>query len=392
MAYIVLFVSLAFLLIYIFLILYYRSAWNSISDYVISKEKFSTKVTVIIPARNEEKNIGRCLESITAQDFPAEQLQVIVVDDHSEDETASIVLKFAHKQVELIDLSSFTHQNINSYKKKAIEVAIAKSSGELIITTDADCIVPPLWLQTIVSFFNEENAKFIAMPVTFSRRRSLLGIFQLLDFMVLQGITGASVEQGVHSMCNGANLAYSKEAFFAVEGFKGIDGIASGDDMLLMHKIAVRYPDDIHFLKSPDVVVETAPMDTLRDFFNQRIRWASKADKYDDKRIFAVLLIVYLFNFLLLAIPFGLAWFNPRFTFQLSGITIIFSLAEWWVLMLVVKTWIEMRFLFPVAMFFDRAKLLWWFPLAQPFHILYTVIAGWLGKFGSYEWKQRKVK
>lgn len=392
MAYIILLVSLAFLVMYLFLILYYRSAWNSIDDYVLAEEKFSTKVTVIIPARNEEKNIGLCLESITRQDFPKEQLQVIVVDDHSEDQTAAIVRKFAQKGVVLIDLSSFIDQNINSYKKKAIEIAIARSTGELIITTDADCIVPPLWLRTIVSFYNEEKAKFIAMPVAFSDNTSFLGIFQSLDFMVLQGITGASVEQGVHSMCNGANLAYNKEAFFAVDGFKGIDGIASGDDMLLMHKIAVRYQEDIHFLKSPDVVVETKPMDTLRSFFNQRIRWASKADKYDDKRIFAVLLIVYLFNFLLLAIPLGLAWYNPRFTFQFFGTSVIFSLAQWWILLLIIKTWVEMRFLFPVAIFFNRAKLLWWFPLAQPFHILYTVIAGWLGKFGSYEWKQRKVK
>jgi cellulose synthase/poly-beta-1,6-N-acetylglucosamine synthase-like glycosyltransferase len=392
MASIILIISLAFLVMYMLLILYYRSGWISIPDYIISKEKYFTKVTVIIPARNEEKNIGACLDSIVNQDFPLEQLQVIVINDHSEDGTALVVKKFAGKNVELIDLKDHIDGKINSYKKKAIEVAMAKSTGELIITTDADCIVPSLWLQTIVSFFNEEQAKFIAMPVVYKTNGTFLGTFQSLDFMTLQGITGASVDKGIHSMCNGANLAYSKEAFYAVDGFSGIDGIASGDDMLLMHKIAVKYPDDIHFLKSPDVIVQTAPMSTFRSFLNQRIRWASKADKYDDNRIFAVLLMVYLFNFLLLALPVTLFWYNPRYFFHSANVTIIFSLAEWWVLMLIIKTWIEMRFLFPVAVFFNKAKLLWWFPLAQPFHILYTVVAGWLGKFGSYEWKERKVK
>ena len=98
--------------------------------------------------------------------------------------------------------------------------------------------------------------------------------------MTLQGITGASVYKKFHSMCNGANLAYEKKAFNDAGGFEGIDNIASGDDMLLMHKIQKIYPDRIKYLKSADVVVQTQPQETLKDFMNQRIRWASKADKY----------------------------------------------------------------------------------------------------------------
>ena len=196
--------------------------------------------------------------------------------------------------------------------------------------------------------------------------------------MTLQGITGASVHKKIHSMCNGANLAYTRKAFDEAGGFKDIDHIASGDDMLLMHKMYRLYPGAVKFLKSKDVIVQTQPMHRVKDFINQRIRWASKADKYDDKRIFSVLLLVYLFN----------CW---CFT---MGIITLFqcSVGYWFIGLLSGKIIVELFFLYPVAKFFDKEKLLWWFPFAQPFHIIYTIIAGWLGKFGRYKWKGRNVK
>jgi hypothetical protein len=105
-------------------------------------------------------------------------------------------------------------------------------------------------LQTIAAFYEKNNAAFIAMPVRYYSNKNFLEIFQSLDFMTLQGITGASVYKKFHSMCNGANLAYSKKIFFEVDGFTGIDTIASGDDMLLMHKIFKHNPEKVFFLKS----------------------------------------------------------------------------------------------------------------------------------------------
>ena len=189
-------------------------------------------------------------------------------------------------------------------------------------------------------------------------------------------------------MCNGANLAYTKKAFEEVGGFTGIDNIASGDDMLLMHKIYKRWPDKVLFLRSKEAIVQTAPVNSIKEFFSQRIRWASKADKYDDKRIFAVLLLVYLVNLLLLILPI-IALFNNA---QYSMFNVQCSLMGVWLLLLLAKTITELIFLYPVAKFFGKQSMLWMFPLMQPFHIIYTVIAGWLGKFGSYRWKERTVK
>ncbi len=379
-------ISLFFILVYSGLIIFYRQSWLSIPEFFIStKEVNHTKISVIIPARNEEQNIGICLSSILHQNYPAHLFEVIIVDDHSTDTTERIVKSFAANNVKLISLKDFTEGGVlNSYKKKAIDVAIQQSSGTLIVTTDADCIVPKTWLQCIATFYEQNHPALIAAPVAYYNENSFLKIFQSLDFITLQGITGASVHKKFHSMCNGANLAYERKAFDEVNGFKGIDTIASGDDMLLMHKIYQRYPERVMFLKSPQAIVETQAMETLADFFNQRIRWASKSDKFEDKRIFWVLVLVYFFNvWLFLLTILGLI---ALIGYHSSGVM--------WLLLyvFVIKVLIELLFIYPVATFFSKQKIVSWFTFSQPFHILYTIIAGWLGKFGSYKWKERKVQ
>lgn len=386
---------------YAILIIYYRQWWQQIPDYQPSQnynsssvfagtmhKKNTTKISIIISARNEEQNITHCLQSILVQTYPADLFEIIVVDDHSTDNTVQIVKSFDKKNIHCIFLKDFVSGAFNSYKKKAIEVAIAQSTGNLIVTTDADCFMDKNWLQTIASFYEAYKPAFIAAPVSINCDNSFLSIFQALDFMTLQGITGASVFKKMHSMCNGANLAYEKIAFREVDGFKGIDNIASGDDMLLMHKIYKQYPKRVLFLKSKEAIVQTLAMDTWRNFFNQRIRWASKADKYGDKRILPVLILVYFFNLLLLILPVVAIFSNTIFSFFNYQLSII----KYWLGLVVLKTLVELFFLFPVAKFFNKQIILWWFPLAQPFHILYTVVAGWLGKFGSYTWKSRIVK
>lgn len=383
---ILLIISILLLSVYALLIIYYRIGWSQLPGYVLRKDsppaagsQPSVVISLIIPARNEAENLPSLLDSLQDQTLSKDLFEVIVIDDHSTDETVAIAKKYPF--VTCLSLKDFIRESsINSYKKKAIEIGIAHSKGELIVTTDADCYAQPEWLQTIVAFYKEHQPELIVMPVSINCSARPIEIFQALDFMSLQGITAASVHKKMHSMCNGANLAYTRKAFYTVNGFAGIDTIASGDDMLLMHKIAKQYPDGIRFLKSQHVIVQTAPVHTVAAFFNQRIRWASKADKYDDKRIFLVLLLVYFLNVLLLILPL------------LSVISGQWPVLRYWLLLIAAKTIIELIFLFPVAKFFNKQPLLRAFPLAQPFHIVYTVIAGWLGKFGSYQWKERKVK
>ncbi len=383
-------ISIILFILYAILIIYYRFAFASIPIIKQSNNKIinqSTKLSIIIPARNEEQNIENCLQSILQNNYPSHLFEIIVVDDHSEDYTANIVRKYEQQNVKLISLNNFVTEKINSYKKKAIEVAIAQANGTLIITTDADCIVPNTWLKTIATFYEEKKPAFIASPVLIDIGWSLIQVFQSIDFMTLQGITAAVVHKKKMTMCNGANMAYEKNAFYEVGGFTGIDNIASGDDMLLMHKIYKRYPDRVLFLKSNNAIVKTEPVKTIKQFFNQRIRWASKADKYDDKRILPVLILVYFFNMMMLGLPI-ICFFNNA---QYSILNVQYTMFGFWLWMLLLKIVAELIFLFPVASFFKKKSMLWFFPFLQPFHICYTIIAGWLGKFGKYTWKERIV-
>ncbi len=379
-----LFFFLFFLLmvVYAVLIAYYHSAWNRLPEFVLPEKSASVFISVIIAARNEENNINGLLQSLYDQRYPKELYEVIIIDDHSTDNTWPLLQeqRFSPMQVRPLQLQDFVEERsaIASYKKKAIETGINAAAGTLIVTTDADCRFNPMWLQTIAGFYEANNAKFIAAPVTFHNQRTLLSVFQSLDFLTLQGITAASVYKRFHSMCNGANLAYEKSAFYEVNGFNNIDNIASGDDMLLMHKIFKQYPNRVFYLKNREAIVTTDPVTTWKQFFHQRIRWASKADKYDDKRIFIVLLLVYLLN-----------------VFFLAGAVAAFFKTTWLMLVLLLllaKVLIEFPFVNSVAIFFGQQKLMKYFPFLQPLHIGYTIIAGWLGKFGHYEWKGRRIR
>lgn len=345
----------------------------SIPGFAPPQGSFQTTISVIIPARNEENNIGALLDALSRQTYSAELFEVIVVDDHSEDKTAEIV-----KQDSRIKLLSLHDDNINSYKKKALEAGIAAATGNLVVTTDADCIPPENWLKAIAAFKEKEGSVFIAAPVTIHCNSSLVQVFQAMDFMVLQGITGAVVHKKKMSMCNGANLAYERKAFYAVNGFAGTDHIASGDDMLLMHKIWKQYPGQVHYLKSKEALVSTQPVKTWKAFFNQRIRWASKAKQYDDKRILPVLAFVYIFNLSLIAILVAGFWNN-----------------SYWIAFLLLwlaKTLVELPLFSSLSSFFNKQWTVKWFFFLQPLHILYTVISGLFGQFGKYEWKGRRVK
>lgn len=372
------FIAVLLSLLYAVLILYYRDGWLRLPEYRPDNTLTPiTKVSILIPARNEEANIGPLLKDIMAQYYPPELMEVIVIDDHSTDRTADIASSF--KGVTCISLSDFTEGKfLNAYKKKAIEIAIQQSNGELIITTDADCRMCQYWVRSIVRYYETYRHQLIASPVLFTTDNSWFQTFQSIDFTAMQGITGALSATHSGTMCNGANLAYTRKAFNAVNGFNGIDDIASGDDMLLMHKIEQRFPRKTSYLKCKDAIVYTSPMPTLKTFLQQRTRWASKANTFEDKRITAVLAIVYLFN-LLFPVLLIASFFNNQF---------ISAFIFLWLL----KTALEVSLLLPVSAFFHKKKELTYFALLQFIHIPYVLYAGLRGQTGTYEWKGRQVR
>jgi cellulose synthase/poly-beta-1,6-N-acetylglucosamine synthase-like glycosyltransferase len=382
----------ACLFLYALLILYYHWLW----DHIPTAEKapsgnpqattagsgeiangHSLTVSIIIPARNEGRHIRDCLESILHQSYPAPLLEVIVVNDFSSDQTASMAEE-AGNRVRLLNLADYTGEHsLRAHKKRAIETGISQASGELIVCTDADCIAEPEWIETLVRNFSDNQYQILAAPVKITTDGSLLSIFQALDFISLQGITGAALSKNIYPLCNGANLTYRRTAFYAVDGFKNIDHIASGDDMLLMAKMQDRFPGKAGYLKDRRAIVTTAAADNLTAFFQQRIRWASKISHYGHSATFFTLALVYVLNVCLLVL-FLLSFRDGTW--------------HWLVTFLILKTFAEYFFVSKVAGFFQQRSLMSYFILCQPLHILYTVAAGSFGAFGNYRWKGRVMR
>lgn len=381
--------TLLLLVVYALLFLYYRYGWNLILE---KKENGASNhiatVSVVIPFRNEAHNLPNLLHCLTSQQYPKHLLEIIFIDDHSEDGGAAIFHDLKEDHIKCVSLSEHLNgQKTNAYKKKAIETGIRLSRGELIITTDADCTMGPRWVTSIVEHYEQTHDVLLAMPVMLMPDGTVCGTFQSLDFMTMQGITAASSSLKFHPMCNGANLAYTRAAFEEVDGFTGIDQIASGDDLLLMQKIAKRYPERISFLKCKDAIVLTAPAKGWKAFLQQRIRWASKTDQYHDKKMLPVLAAVYLFNvsvFIMMVLTVCTCLSCDFIDCSPSCIPSMTAV------LLTTKIGVELLLLVPVSSFFSQKKQLFYFPFLQPLHVLYIIVAGWLGKFGTYDWKGRK--
>ena len=368
-----------FFIIAVALLLPYRFIIRRANRQLIFMQRFTAsqvsadKASIIIAARNEETHIGPCLESLLAQDFPREQMEIIVVDDQSVDQTAAVVSSYADRGIRLISLG----KDEAFGKKAAIARGIAAATHGIIITTDADCSYSNKWLNTLLSYREKMNAVFVAAPVQFRKEINLLDRFQSLDFMALQGITAAGVSSKYLNMCNGANLLYAKEAFLQVRGFEGIDHIASGDDMLLMEKIDRAFPGGVAYCFSEDAIVVTEPAASWAAFIQQRIRWSSKAKNYTSIFTKLTLLLVYLVNAAVVSL-------------LLAGI-FDFQLLKYGLLLTLMKTIVELPFMIRIARFFNKSALIAWFIPIQPLHALYTIVAGTFGLFSKYRWKGREV-
>ncbi|MDQ1141350.1 glycosyltransferase family 2 protein [Pedobacter agri] len=368
--------SAALTLVYGLLVLTFIKGWRNLKQINFSQNAPVTKVSVIVAARDEELNIRRTIDDLVNQDYPKHLTEIIFIDDHSTDRTAEIVASYADSGVKLIKLNE--DRALNSYKKKAIQTAIGSCSGDLIVTTDADCKMGVKWLSSVVSFYQEKGYKMISSPVAYFEEKSLFERLQSLEFLYLIGLGASTIGNKQPSTCNGANLAYEKNTFYLVGGFQGIDDLASGDDELLLHKIAAKYPGKIGFLKNRDAIVYTHAKENLRSFIQQRKRWASKSTRYKNKAIIVLGVFVWIFNLSIIA-NFVTGLFIPGF------LSVTFY-------QLLVKMILETLFLWDVTGFAQRRRLLVLIPALNVLHILYIVYIGIAGNSGKYNWKGRMVR
>ncbi len=380
----ILYIAWFIIALYLGLLIIYRMGWSKSGSIRVIQSPDISFLSVIIPARNEEKNIANCLRSIQNQQFPADRFEVIVVDDNSEDNTMQKVKNF--QTVKTLSLSVHTDNNTFSHKKLAISLGIRHAKGNIIVSTDADCIAPPDWLVSIEQAFFNPNLMALAGPVKLdSSDGKFLTIFQSLDFLMYQGITAAGINTGIHHLANGANLSYRKSAFEAVDGFTGHEHLPTGDDMLLVQKIRNRFPGSVKYLKNENAVVSTLPCPDLKSFIHQRIRWASKSAEYSEKTILPIMMLVFLVNLVVLALTvFSFVVTKEKF----FGLYLYQHLG----LIFLLKICAEFLLLVPVLRFFKQSGLLLWFIFLQPFHVCYTVSAAFTSFIGSYEWKGRQIR
>jgi len=366
-------------IIYFVIISIYTYGWLRLKTYNPINKKYSTVVSIIIPARNEETNITNLLNDLISQDYPRELYEIIIVNDNSTDKTVEKVNEFINRNIDykisLINISE--EKQFRAYKKKAINLAIENSIGDLIITTDADCRLNKNWLNSFISFYESEKPKMIVGPVSFFNETTFFEKIQTLEFLSLIAITGGAIRIGRPIMCNGANLAYEKKAFHEVGGF-GNDKFSSGDDVFLLLKIRKYFGNkSVRFLKNYSAIVFTEAKKSVRDFFHQRTRWASKNKGYDIN-ILIISFSVYMTNLIVLA---GLVL--SFFYYDILYVVLCSFL---------IKLIIELPILIGISNFANRNRIfLYSFPLIFLYPI-YIILTGALGIVGSYHWKGRKLR
>lgn len=327
-----------------------------------------TKLTVIIPVRNEEDNIKNLLEDINKQTYPFKNFEVIIANDGSTDKTESIILAFqevAHFDLKLLNIFN---ENGLSPKKRAIQKSIEISSGELIITTDGDCRVSEYWLVSIEEQYQQKEAKLISSVVTFSEEKSLWNTFQIIEFASLIGSGACAMFLKKPNMCNGANIAYTREVFEEVNGFVGNEHLASGDDEFLMHKIATVYPDKVIFNMDENAIVYTKSQPDFSHFYQQRKRWASKWKYYKDWKVGVLAVFIFAVN-----------------------LGMIYSILTHNYLNLVLKCLPEFVFLCLIISYLGYKDKIKYIPIVQIIYPFYVVFFGIISQGKGYNWKGRKL-
>ena len=340
----------------------------------------STSVAVIVPMRNEEAELKLILTDLLNQDYPKELLTIYLADDGSTDGTPAIISDWIErystqfKKVELVPAFA-TWKG----KKKWIASAIADTTAAFILTTDADCRLPKLWVKSMVQAFDSGQAKFVSGPVTIIGESTIWNGFQQIEFSSLIGSGASAIGLKLPLMCNGANVGYAREAYIQVGGFEGNELIASGDDEFLMHKISTAFgADAVEFCKNKQAIVSTNGVATWSAFFNQRKRWASKWENYSLKYVQAIAFWVFIFHL----------------TVLVSSVLALFQQIDWYwpAALWGTKLIFDYFYLKSIARFLSIDFKKSTFIYAVLIYPIYVVGFGILARFGTYTWKERIEK
>ncbi len=331
-------------------------------------------LSVIIPARDEENTIGDTLDYLLNQDYPQSRLQIIVVNDRSADTTAEIVNKYSneHQHIELINLTECPPSM--SPKKHALTRGIERATGEIIMTTAADCRFHPRWLTMMVGHF-APDVGIVAGLTRFHLNKDKLPLWQnmqWLDFISHSLVSAGAIGSGMTFNCNGSNLAYRRKVFDEVHGFSGIDRIVSGDDEFFAQKVNQDTRWKIRFAHEPPTIVLSKPVETLKELFQQRFRWGSKGLLYRPL-LKSVLIITYLYYLALFLGPI-IGYWQP-------------FLLPVWAVALIAKIGMDLAVLVRGCRVFGIRRVLDPIVMAEILHIPMIILFATAGHLFSFRWK-----
>lgn len=315
----------------------------------------SVFVSVVVACRNEHDNIPSLLNNIALQSYPENLFELIIVDDGSADRTYDIVSEFkAIKNIKIL-------KNEGMGKKQALRTGIGSAEGNLIITTDADCSMGREWIRTIAAYFEENRPDMIICPVQFDSLSGFFGKFQELEFLSLQGITAGCALSGEATMCNGANLAFTRNAYLDNSN-NLLDEINTGDDIFLLHSIKRRTVSKILWLESADAMVKTKPSLSINSFLKQRSRWISKARSYEDRPTIALGIVTFIVVILQIL--------------SLVASLIYYPLICVFLLIIIMKSIPDYLILKNTSRRYGKSKIMGWFlpsQLIYPFYVIAVV-------------------
>ena len=358
------------ILLYALQISKYRIGWDRIRP--VSQQVFTPKVSVIIAMRNEEKEVIRLIACLKKQIYPTDNLEFVLVNDHSSDATLDLLEKSNLHNLQIVNMPDGQFG-----KKNAIAKAVQIAKGEIILSSDADCSFTPNWVRAMVSYFSNANVMLVSGPVSFQKQNGIFQSLQALEFTSLIGSGAGAIGMGNAIFCNGANMAYRKSIFLEVNDF-ATDQAVSGDDVFLLHRVKEKYPKSIAFAKNENTIVTTYGTQSIKGFIDQRKRWTAKSSGYKDGASIYTSLLV-LFTNVVGVLLIGLFLFD---TYYLNYFIYYFS----------VKFLVDLYLLLPVISFFKRKDLIKWILPFEIFYSFYIVLIVILSFTNTFEWKGRVHK
>lgn len=355
----------------------------------VSEDEALPFVSVVVAARNEEAGIGACLHAIRSNDYPAHLFEIIVVDDGSDDATAARVGAVQEYQavhadayattvlppapdIRLIRMADFP-EAFTGAKNAALRRGIETAHGDILITTDADCIVGPRWIRTMVNWFTAETG-FVAGPVRYRPGNTLFGKLQALEFLALVATGAGGMGMNRPNMCNSANVAYRRVVY---DHFRALRRSGPGEDEVWAQRLAAETSWRVRFCAAPEALVETEPVLSRSAFWRQRRRWAGTGPRYPDGALVAAIFGVYFF-YVMLLMSLVAACFVPLLR---PVVMAVFGL----------KVIVEAALLYPACTHFGQAALFRYFIPEQLLQIPYVVFVGLAAATGNTHWKGRKV-